>query len=207
MAENNAGEVQNDTDAVGTEEKTLLTDIEGDKVVDDDISKDSDDDKAVDEEAKIPENYEDFVMPEGMEVNTDLLKEFNPLAKELGLTQDKAQKLIDLYAKQLQSQVKAQTDTYTEMVNGWVEELKADKEFGGAKFEENSAIARKAVNTYGTPEFITALNETGMGNHPEFARFMYKVGLTLKEDTIVGNGSVEVKEKETSEILFPTHNT
>ena len=43
-----------------------------------------------------PEKYEDFKLPEGMEVNTDLLDKATPVFKELNLTQDQAQKMVDL---------------------------------------------------------------------------------------------------------------
>ncbi len=51
----------------------------------------------------VPDTYADFVMPEGVELDSALLTEAAPLFKELGLTQDQAQKLVDFQAKQVQA--------------------------------------------------------------------------------------------------------
>ena len=45
--------------------------------------------------AGAPEKYEAFTLPEGYEVDEQLLNEFTPTLKELGLTQAAAQKVMD----------------------------------------------------------------------------------------------------------------
>src|SRR5262245_60440079 len=47
-----------------------------------------------------PEKYE-FKAPEGVTLDTGLVNDFTPLAKELGMSQDAAQKVVDLYASKV----------------------------------------------------------------------------------------------------------
>lgn len=50
------------------------------------------------------------------------------------------------------------------------------------------AIAKKALDTYGTPEIRQLLETTGLGNNPEMIRFFWRVGKTLTEDgTVTGS--------------------
>jgi hypothetical protein len=45
-----------------------------------------------------------------------------------------------------------------------------------------------------------------MGNHPEFIRLLYKVGLTLKEDKLMTEGGGPVSPTERGKVLFPDMN-
>lgn len=45
-----------------------------------------------------PEKYA-FTAPEGQELDTSALAQFEPVARELNLTQEQAQKLVDVYPK------------------------------------------------------------------------------------------------------------
>ncbi|MCV5473515.1 peptidase, partial [Escherichia coli] len=45
-----------------------------------------------------PEKYE-FQAAEGVELDADALKDFEPVARELNLTNEQAQKLVDAYPK------------------------------------------------------------------------------------------------------------
>ena len=64
-----------------------------------------------------------------------------------------------------------------------------DKEFGGEKLSENLSTAKKALDQFGTPELRSLLNESGLGNHPEFIRFMFRAGKSISEDRYVGQAN------------------
>jgi len=145
----------------------------------------------------IPEKYE-FKLPEGMEMDTTLLSEVEPIFKEIGLTQDKAQKVIDAYvAKVLPSYVKQQTATWEAQKASWVESVKADKEIGGDKFAKAVEDANRVLNTLGTPELKKAFNDYGLGNHPEFVRVCSRMAANMKEDGII-QPDATVNKKPTS---------
>lgn len=132
-----------------------------------------------------PEKYE-FKAPEGKEYDSAVLEPFSAAAKEAGLTQDAAQKLLEKMAPAL---VERQTEQVKAVQTAWAEASRSDKEFGGEKLPENLAIAKKAIDAYASPELKTLLNDTGLGNHPEVIRLMFKVGQTVKEDSFVSGGA------------------
>lgn len=150
-----------------------------------------------------PDTYADFTLPEGMALDEAAMIEANPLFKELGLSQEKAQKVIDLYAKQVQASSQKQVDDFNQLMSDWQTQSKTDKEFGGDKYDENVKIARSAVNKYGTPELKQLLEDHGVGNHPEVIRFMVRVGHTLKEDVPGSVGGANSKAADRVSILYP----
>lgn len=154
-----------------------------------------------------PDTYADFVMPEGVEVDAAMLTEASPLFKELGLTQDQAQKLVDFQAKQVQASSQSQVDAFNQLMNDWQEQSKNDKEFGGDKFEENVKVARVAIDKFGTPELKQLLEEHGVGNHPEVIRFMVKVGKLTAEDVPGGTTTPQSKTQDAVSLLYPNDRT
>jgi hypothetical protein len=153
-----------------------------------------------------PDTYADFVLPEGMVINEAALADANPLFKELGLNQEQAQKVIDLYAQQAQAGSQKQVDDFNQLMSDWSTASKNDGEFGGDKFDENIKVARNAVDKYGTPELKQLLEDHGVGNHPEVVRFMVRVGQTLKEDNPGDAGNVSVQKKDRVDVLYPSSN-
>lgn len=154
-----------------------------------------------------PDTYADFVMPEGVELDSALLTEAAPLFKELGLTQDQAQKLVNFQAKQSQASSESNVDTFNQLMNDWQTQSKNDKEFGGDKFEENVGVARSAIDKFGTPELKQLLEEHGVGNHPEVIRFMVKVGKLTAEDVPGGTTAAPSTAQDRVSLLYPNDKT
>lgn len=150
-----------------------------------------------------PDTYADFTLPEGMQVDEAMLEDAKPVFKELGLNQEQAQKLVDIYAKQVQASSQTQIDNFNQLVNDWREQAKNDGEFGGDKFDENLSVAVNAIDKFGTPELKQLLNEYGIGNHPEVIRFMVRVGHTLKEDVPGATGGTVTEKDDPVSILYP----
>lgn len=127
----------------------------------------------------------EFSFAEGVEVDPDTLGNLKELAKELGLTQEQAQKIADLGAAQSQKWVALQEQAITEASTQWVEQVKSDKEIGGDKLSENLGIAKRALDRFGTPELSKLLDESRLGNHPELIRTMYRIGKAISDDAVV----------------------
>jgi hypothetical protein len=142
-------------------------------------------DKAPDAPTSAPEKYE-FKPVEGRNLDSETMSTFAEVAKELGLTQDSAQKILDRMAPQMAQRQQAQIEAIR---TEWVEASKTDAEFGGDKIAENLAVAKKALDQFGTPELRALLNESGLGNHPEIIRMMYRAGKSISEDTYVGRAA------------------
>ena len=158
--------------------------------------------KGDDKPTGAPENYEDFKAPEGIALDAEMATEFKSLAKELNLPQDAAQKVADLGAKMAQKWAGQQTEAIQKAHADWIGGTKADKEIGGDKLPENIAVAKKALDAFGTPELRTLLNESGLGNHPEVIRVFYRAGKAISEDRMVTGGAATAA-KNPAKTLFP----
>ena len=132
----------------------------------------------------VPEKYE-IKIPDGMEVDKAMLEEATPMFKELGLSQEKAQKVIDFYStKVLPAFVKRSADTWNAQKEAWAAEVKKDPEIGGTNFETSVKKANRVLKTLGTPELDKVWSEYGLGNHPEFVRVFARMAQHMKEDDI-----------------------
>lgn len=152
-----------------------------------------------------------FKMPEGVELDTVVAEAFAPVAKDLGLNQEQAQKLADFHAQEVARQTQLQAANWQEQQGKWQEATKSDAEFGGEKFDENLGLASKALDKFGTPELKEALVSTGAGNHPEFVRLLYRVGKAMGEDGVgaglnPGQSTTGDPEEDRARRLYPNHN-
>lgn len=163
--------------------------------------KDSEADKTKTEEKPI--EYTDFKLPENFVADPDAIAEFKTVAKEYKLTQEQAQKLIDMQTSLAAKQSKITQEQWENVQKDWRSKSESDKEFGGAEFKANVGLAKKALDKFGTKEFREALEVTGMGNHPEIIRFLYKVGKTISEDSISSGRTTQSGNRDIAKILFP----
>ena len=149
---------------------------------------------------EVPESYE-LNMPDGVQLDKAAADEFTAIAKDLKLNQEQAQKVADIGAKMAQRQAEA----HANLVSSWVEQVKADKVIGGDKLEENLAVARKAMDVFGTPELKDVLNSTGLGNHPAVIKAFYQAGKAISEDRFV-TGSPKGPATDMAKTMFPSMN-
>lgn len=157
--------------------------------------------KEPDHPAAVPEAYAFANLPEGYEINEQQLSELTPLFKDLGLTQEQADKLIAYDAQRAlaarDGSEQAAIDQRNAQVGEWEQSLRSDKEFGGTNFDANVAIAQKALAEFGSPELSTMLKESGLGSHPEVVRFFHRVGKELAEGSL-HRTTTEVPKNEIS---------
>jgi hypothetical protein len=145
--------------------------------------------KAPAEAPKAPEAYE-FKAPEGRVFDSEVMASYSQVAKELNLSQESAQRLLDAVGPKMAERQMAMIEATR---NGWADNSKSDREFGGEKLSENLGVAKKALDAYGTTELRTLLNETGLGNHPELIRFMFRAGKAISEDRMVSGSATQAK--------------
>ncbi|MEO3287056.1 peptidase [Enterobacter cloacae] len=177
---------------------------EGDKPQDD---KPADGEKPADKPAEekdqkkegAPEKYE-FQAAEGVELDTEALKDFEPVARDLNLTNEQAQKLVDAYPKILAGVQQRQAEAWQAQTEQWAADVKADKEIGGDKLTANLSAAQRALDQFGTPELKEYLNTTGLGNHPDLVKTFVKIGKAMSEDGMV-DGSNQ-GQRSAAEVLY-----
>ncbi len=103
------------------------------------------------------------------------------VAKKLNLTQERAQELFA-------SQIGVSQSVMDKSKAVWLEASRTDQEFGGDAFDENMAVARKAIDQFGSDSLKALLDKSGLGNHPELIRAFYRAGKAISEDRIVTGG-------------------
>lgn len=135
----------------------------------------------------VPEKYEDFKVPEGFNAPQESFKTF---AKELGLSQEKAQKTIDYYTSKF---VPEMQEAHNAVVKGWEEQ--SNKELG----KEGIDTAIKAYQALATPELRQLMGQTGLGSNPTVLKMFKAIGEKMKESNLVF-GDTNAKKKET---LYP----
>jgi len=123
--------------------------------------------KPAEESAKPAAEAYDIKAPEGIDFDPEGLKAFEDFAKENGLTNEAANSLLGKLAPVMAERQQA---AHTAMIEGWLGQSQTDTEFGGPKLQENLSVAKKAMDTFGTPELTKLLNDSGLGNHPEIIR-------------------------------------
>lgn len=149
-----------------------------------------------------PEAYEAFQTPEGFEVDEARMGEFQTFAKEMNLTQENAQKVLDWAVAELNNVNTAQAEQWKDTVKGWRKEAAADKEYGGHNMKENMAHVARALQKFGTPELNAMLDSLGVGNHPELVRFFYRAGKELAEDQ-PNKGAGDGQARDAASVLYP----
>ncbi len=134
-----------------------------------------------------PESYT-FTAPEGAKLDDAIVADATPVFKELGLTQDQAQTLVNWYAKQASSQSKAIETAVANMRAEWVSQIKADPEIG-SKLNSHVIPEIGRLKDQLEPglrrEFEAAMNLTGAGDHPAFIKAFYALAQRVNEGTHV----------------------
>lgn len=132
----------------------------------------------------VPEKYE-VKLPEGLTLDVKTLDAFSPIFKELGITNEGAQKLVDAYVPLIQSVIdqnrKESLDTYKKIVDEWKAETM--KELGANSKEELASVG-KLMNKFGNDDLRKFFDDTGVGNNIHMVKLFAKIGKTISEDTL-----------------------
>lgn len=147
-----------------------------------------------------PETYE-FKAPDGSEFDPKVIEKFSSVAKAQGLTQEAAQAILDEMGPVL---AERSSEALASARAQWVEQARADKEFGGDKFDESLGAAKKAIETFATPELRQLLETSGLGDHPEVIRLMTRIGRAISPDSVVRGQPSAPAETDRAARLYPT---
>lgn len=181
-AETAEGETPDDgvkpVDGEGEDEGTNLKEDEG-----------GEDDKEEPEGA--PEQYEPFKMPEGMVLDEAAMEKAAPVFKDLGLSQDQSQKLVDIYAGLVQEEAAKQHSNLNAMRDEWAEEIKSDP-----NYKQTLAAGKKAVEAFGDDTLKGLLYDNWLGDHPSMVAFLGKIGAAMGNDKLIeGEGSTDTRTR------------
>lgn len=140
--------------------------------------------------AGAPEKYE-FKAPEGYTLSEAIITEATPIFKELNLTQDQAQKLVDFHSKQMLKAAEAPQEAYRNLRADWQNQLKTDPVIGNQLDVVKTNIGRviSALPVEMQQPFKDAMDLTGAGDHPAFVKAMNKFHELIGEGKLVQGGN------------------
>lgn len=141
--------------------------------------------------ATVPEKYE-FVAPEGTTLDGSVVTAFSEVSKDIGLSQEAAQKVIDKLAPTLAAR---SAEAAAQVRSDLLSAAKADPEIGGDKFDATVAKAKVTMEACFTPAFSKFLDESGLGNHPEMIRGLAKASAAFAQDGHIPGGKQPTQDK------------
>ena len=149
------------------------------------------DDKAKDAaKPVVPEKYE-FKAPEGYEIDAKFMEQATPVLKELGLSNDQAQKLVNLQIEREKAIAEAPYNLYQETRSKWREDIVKDPTLGDGsnlKPEVRASISHAIDSLPNAAAFRQVMDMTGAGDNPEFVKAFAHIAKQLGEGTAVKGG-------------------
>jgi hypothetical protein len=151
----------------------------------------------------VPEKYE-FKVPDGMQIDSAVTEALTPAFKELGLTQEQVNKLVEPYNKaMLAAEAKRDSDFQDWMKTNAQNYEKSIRKEWGNEFDANLKVAQRGLARVFGPEGKKLLDETGLGSHPEFLKAFHTVGKMIQEDQPPAGGQPSGR-KPLESVLYPS---
>lgn len=141
-------------------------------------------------------------LPEGSHLTAKDVEKVVARSKELNLTPEQAQAELNRESELVKSFVEGEKQKFAKEVTAWVDEAKKDPEIGGEKFAQSAEAAKRVVNRFGTEAFKKALNESGLGNHPELVRVFVRIGKAMTDDQLVLPSGNPTAPRSAAEVLY-----
>jgi hypothetical protein len=135
--------------------------------------------------------------PDEKLIDKTQVDQFKAFAKENGLTQAQAQKILERQHSQFKDAIaKSESDRKSEF-EGWVKSIKEDKVLGGENLSANMEIAKRGFDRFATPELRKLLNDSGYGSHPDIVRLFFAIGKAAADDKSGGGSGGGSEEPQT----------
>jgi len=151
---------------------------------------------ALTEASGAPECYAEFVLPEGLVWDAERSADFVAVAKELGLSQAAAQRLVDVGAKLASDSETAISAAAAAQSAEWRRESLAL--YKAADIE----LANKTLGQFATADFKELLEATGLANSPAMIGVFKAIGEAIAEGPFVEGDAVAEREKSLAERIY-----
>ena len=149
-----------------------------------------------------PEKYEDFKLPEGVELKGEQLTAATALFKEMGLPQDAAQKLVDFHTAQMKAAADGPANALRDMRADWQAKTHADPDIAKVVVDGKTGLdavkinVAKVFSAIGNEKLVNdfkeVMNLTGVGDHPAFINVINKLAGFVTEGKHVAGGKPSV---------------
>jgi hypothetical protein len=141
-------------------------------------------------------------IPEGSLLTQAEVDEIASFAKEQGLSQEAAQKLLDREHSAIDNFKNTQLQQFEQKREEWWKAVESDKELGGDNFKQTAENAKRALDKFAPESLKKFLAESPYGNHPDLIRLFNNIGKAMQDDKLVLAGTQSAPSKSPVEILY-----
>lgn len=152
----------------------------------------------------------DITLPEGVEADEALMKNFLELVNEAKLPKEAAQKLVDLQTSAMQKASESISQAWSEMQEQWRKEAQELPDFGGDNLPKTTAHISRLIEGFGgNAEEQKTLRQvfdfTGAGNNPQVIAFLGRIAKELVTEGAPNVGAATSQKPATNlaERMFP----
>jgi hypothetical protein len=142
-------------------------------------------------------------IPDGSPLDPAHLEKTVAYAKERGLSNEDAQKVLERDHANAVAYLETQKGMLVKKAEEWAASAKADKEIGGEAFAQNAELAKRVLSRFGTDDLRKVLDDTGYGNFPELMRFVVRIGKAMSEDQLVLPGAAPAGKQTPEQLFYP----
>jgi hypothetical protein len=191
-----------------TEKEPTETETKAETEVDDKADGEkSEESKAEDKDGEQDKEVEySLKLDEESLLDVSLVEDVKAFAKENKLSNKQAQGVLKGQEKAVTDFWDRQLDIVEKSKEEWRESVINDPQMGGENLKQTAEHARKVVAKFGSEEFVTLLQETGYGDHPEFVRFTSRLGKLMDNDTLIMPGASGKEARTAEDIFYPNQN-
>ena len=136
----------------------------------------------------LPDKIEDYkieIDPAKTKVDKEFFEGFKGEAHKLGMLPEQSKALVEWFAKVNDDAYAKQMSEVSQKTEAGIAGLKTE---WGEAYGENVSRAKAALREFGDEDLKKFVSESGLSNHAGFIKMLAKVGETLKEDKIKGEG-------------------
>jgi hypothetical protein len=126
------------------------------------------------------------------------------LARERGWSNEQAQEALTQRESAVEAHTAKQMEQFQATTKEWANQCQADPEIGGEHWAgtlQNVNLVMSKFAPAGS-KFATELEKSGLGNHPEFVRFVSSIGAAMREDKSAPTGGGSPAVKDAAKVLY-----
>ena len=164
------------------------------------------------EAPKVPDKYE-LVLPKDSALPVASIEKTAAIARELGLSNEAAQKVLDAFNATVAAEAKADAEAWKPNTGPawkardaeWKSEALKDTEIGGTPDKLSASVntANLVLGKFFDPSVAEFLKESGLGSHREFIRGLARIGKGMSEGTMqLGGAPAQTAPKTHAQILY-----
>jgi hypothetical protein len=149
-----------------------------------------------------------LTLPEDALIEASAIERTAAFAKAHNLSPEAAQKALEHANGEVAAYREQQTEAWTKLTREtWVNDAKADPEFGGEKFDGSVTDAKRFLERHGDEEIRQFLDATGFGNHKLVIRMFARAERgQMNHRPVTGGPGGTVERKTAAQKTYPYMN-